>query len=112
MPRKLKLSPLQSEIMRLLEEAGGEDLVDVANAVKHLTEGPPEAQLALFEQALHHLVALDLIYLAEWRQGYVRLSPEQQRDILDLRSSLRWDDYWVLADGLPSIGICASGRSH
>ena len=84
--------PLENEIMRILLEAGEENLPTVMNTLREgHTDAPPETLLAEAEASLQALERQGYIELCWYREGWVPLTTEERRKILPLVQSLVWN---------------------
>ena len=85
-------SSLKLEILRLLLEAGEENLPTILNTVlvQHSSE-PPDVLLASVGEALEAIEKQSYTELAWYKDGWIALIPEERQLVLPLANSVAWD---------------------
>jgi hypothetical protein len=103
MPRKLRLTALESDILRLLAEAGAEELEYLVNFVSAESAAHPSRPdvVPALAAAVANLVRLDIVYYAHPTPGYPPVQPDVASACADLATWLRWDPAgarWIASD--------------
>jgi hypothetical protein len=105
-PRKLSLSPMQREIVWILEEAGAESIPTVLNTLQaHFSDHTPDELLIVAEEAIRKLFDMGFVSFSRDYEkpnlNYVPVSGEEASNLLSLagyihfskqRRQWEWDD--------------------